>query len=108
MSDERTCDEMKYLDDLPQNLPVNFQNFPEQSLRGQILVHGCIQLLFTLCIPCFSIPFLVQPCKLFNNKYIIASTQIANTGIFAFIAVLVFKLMTRKVLFINRKDYRNS
>ena len=32
------------------------------------------------------------------NKYIIASTQIANKEIFAFIAVLVFKLLSRKVL----------
>ena len=30
-----------------------------------------------------------------------------NAGIFAFIAVLVFKLISRKVLFINRKDNRN-
>ena len=37
----------------------------------------------------------------------IASKQIKNTEIFAFIAVLVFKLFTRKVLFINRKDNRN-
>ena len=36
-----------------------------------------------------------------------ASTQITNTEIFAFIAVLVFKLLSRKVLFINRKDNRN-
>ena len=36
-----------------------------------------------------------------------ASTQITNTEIFAFIAFLVFKLMSRKVLFINRKDNRN-
>ena len=34
----------------------------------------------------------------------IASRQIRNTEIFAFIAVLVFKLLSRKVLFINRKD----
>ena len=34
----------------------------------------------------------------------IALTQITNTEIFAFIAVLVFKLLSRKVLFINRKD----
>ena len=34
----------------------------------------------------------------------IASTQITNTEIFAFIAVLVFKLLSVKVLFINRKD----
>ena len=37
----------------------------------------------------------------------IASTQITSTEIFAFIAVLVFKLLNRKVLFINRKDNRN-
>ena len=36
-----------------------------------------------------------------------ASTQITNTEILAFIAVLVFKLMNRQVLFINRKDNRN-
>ena len=46
-------------------------------------------------------------CKLCNNKYIIASTQIKNTENFAFIAVLVFKLLNRKVLFINRKYNRN-
>ena len=33
----------------------------------------------------------------------IASTQIANTEIFAFVAVVVFKLFSRKVLFKNRK-----
>ena len=37
----------------------------------------------------------------------IASTQITNTEIFAFIAVLVFKLFSRKVLFINKKKKRN-
>ena len=49
----------------------------------------------------------VQSCKLYNNKYMIASTQITNTEIFTFIAVLVFKLLSRKILFINRKDNRN-
>ena len=34
-------------------------------------------------------------------------TQIANTEIFTFIAVLVFKLFSRKVLFVNIKDNRN-
>ena len=48
----------------------------------------------------------VQSCKLYNNKYMIASTQITNTEIFAFIAVLVFKLLSLKVLFINREDNR--
>ena len=32
-----------------------------------------------------------------------ASKQITNTEIFTFIAVLVFKLLRRKVLFINKK-----
>ena len=49
----------------------------------------------------------VQSCKLYNNKYMISSTQITNTEIFAFIAALVFKLLSRKVLFINRKDNKN-
>ena len=49
----------------------------------------------------------VQSRILNNNKYMIASMQTTNTGIFAFIAVLVFKLLSRKVLFINRKDNRN-
>ena len=41
----------------------------------------------------------VQPCKLYNNKYMIVSTRITNTEIFAFIVVLVFKLLSHKVLF---------
>ena len=45
----------------------------------------------------------LQSCKLYVNKYMIASTQITNT----FIAVLVFKLLGRKVLFISRKGNRN-
>ena len=49
----------------------------------------------------------VQSYILGNNKYRMASTQLTNTEIFAFIAVLVFKLLSRKVLFINRKDNRN-
>ena len=35
------------------------------------------------------------------------STQIKNTEKFAFIAVLVLKLLSRKILFINRKDNGN-
>ena len=49
----------------------------------------------------------VQSRKLFNNKYMIPSRQVTNTEIFAFIAVLAFKLLSRKVLFINRKDNKN-
>ena len=37
----------------------------------------------------------------------IASAQITNTEIFAFIAVLVFNLLNDKVLLLNRKDNRN-
>ena len=49
----------------------------------------------------------VQSCKLYNNKYMIASTQITNPEKFAFIAVLFVKLLSRKVLLINRKENRN-
>ena len=49
----------------------------------------------------------VQSCKLCNNKCMSASTQIKNTEIFAFTAVLVFKLLSRKVLFINKTYNRN-
>ena len=57
------------------------------------------------CIEAFKLKVLL--CKLYNNKYMIASTQIPNTGSFTFIAVLVFKLLCRKVLFINKKDKGN-
>ena len=48
----------------------------------------------------------VLSCKLYNDKYMIPSTKITNTGIFAFIDVVVFKLLS-PVLFANRKDNRN-
>ena len=35
-------------------------------------------------------PLKILSYKLFNNKYMIASTQITNTEIFAFTAVLFF------------------
>ena len=49
----------------------------------------------------------IQSCKLYNSKYIIASTQITNTEDFALIALVVLMLLSRKALFINRKDNRN-
>ena len=49
----------------------------------------------------------VPLCKLNNNNHMIASTQITNTEIFAFTAVLVFRLLSRNVLFINKKDNTN-
>ena len=48
----------------------------------------------------------VESRKLYK-KYIIASTQTANTEVFVFMAVLVFKSLSRKVKLINRKDNRN-
>ena len=49
----------------------------------------------------------IQSCKLYNTKYMIASSQITNTRTSTFIALLVFKLLSCKVLFIDRKDNRN-
>ena len=57
-------------------------------------------------LPKLKVLLKVQSFKSYNNKYMIASTQITNTEIFAFIAVLDFKLLHRKVLFINKKDDR--
>ena len=45
----------------------------------------------------------VQSYKLYNNKYMITSTQATNTKIFAVIILLVFTLLNRKVLFITEK-----
>ena len=47
----------------------------------------------------------VQPGKLYNNKYMINSTQTRNLEKFFFMAVLV--LLRRKVFFLNRKGNRN-
>ena len=38
----------------------------------------------------------------------IASTQITNTETFAFIAFLVFKLLSRKILFIKKRQKRKN
>ena len=37
----------------------------------------------------------------------IALTQITSNDIVGFIAVLAFELLSRKILFINRKDNKN-
>ena len=49
----------------------------------------------------------IQSFKLCNNKYIIVSTQITNTELFALIYDLIFKLLSRTVLFKNKKNNRN-
>ena len=38
----------------------------------------------------------------------IISTQLTNTEIFTFITALIFKLLDRKILFLNRKVKRNN
>ena len=45
----------------------------------------------------------VQSSKLYDKNYMIASKKITNTVTFALIAVRVFKLLSRKVLFITEK-----
>ena len=45
----------------------------------------------------------LQSSKLYNNKYMITWTQITNTEIFAFIAALVFKILSRKVSVYKQK-----
>ena len=66
-----------------------------------------IYLLISIILISAIIALKVQSCKLHSKKCIIASTQIRNTDIFAFIAVLVFKLLSPKLLFINRKDSKS-
>ena len=39
----------------------------------------------------------IKRYNLYNNKYMIDSTQITNTEIFAIIAVLVFNLLSRNL-----------
>ena len=51
--------------------------------------------------------FTVQSWELFINKYMITSTQITNTEIFTFLAVLVFELFSRKILFMKRENNWN-
>ena len=48
----------------------------------------------------------VKSCKLYNNKYMIPSTQITNTEICAFIAALAFYLLRCNCL-LTEKDNRN-
>ena len=45
----------------------------------------------------------VQSYKLYNNKYMIASTQITDIEIFAFTAAPVFRSLSRKVFLLIEK-----
>ena len=42
-----------------------------------------------------------------NKKYAIALKQLTNTEVYAFMSVLVFKLQSREVLLINKKESKN-
>ena len=57
--------------------------------------------------PVFFHKTFLRSCKFYNSKYTIASIQITNTEILAFVAVLFFKLLGCKILFMNTKDKRN-
>ena len=46
----------------------------------------------------------VQSYKLYNYKYMIVSTQITNPEIFAFVAVLIFKLLGRSFVYKQRRQ----
>ena len=46
----------------------------------------------------------VQSIKLYNNKYMIPSTQITNTEVCKFIDFLVLKLLGWKGFIVKRKD----
>ena len=47
----------------------------------------------------------LESCKLYNNKYMIASTEKTNTEIFASIAALVLKFLRRKVGYFLKKQH---
>ena len=49
---------------------------------------------YSICLTYVDPLLKVPSYKLYNSKYMIVSTQITNTEIFAFMAVLVFKLMS--------------
>ena len=70
---------------------------PQQKFNE---MQGWLLLTFPLCL--YNI-LKVHLCKLCNKKYMITSAQITNIEIFAFITVLVFELLSRICLLINKK-----
>ena len=66
----------------------------KNSLKDSRLKHPK-KVCLSMKLVCHILTLKVQSCKLYNKKYIIASTQIANAEIFIFIAVVVFKLLSR-------------
>ena len=83
------------------------QTFPVEALSTQFICLPVKNQIINFPKTCFDYLKVQIINKLYNRKYMIVSTQLRNPEIFAFIAALVFKLLSRKVLFIIRKDNRN-
>ena len=92
----------------------NIQIVHESRYVTLFVFSGSTAKLFSICL--FSIFFSINfsrwkskanSWKLSNSKYMITSTQISNNEILTFIALLIFKLLSRKTLFTNRKNNRN-
>ena len=71
------------------------------------LIHLQVSSFSKLKVSTFYAILKVQLFRIYNTKYMIASTQITNTEVLIFIAVLVYTSLSRRVLFINKKDNRN-
>ena len=71
------------------------------------LVNYICRLPSLLTLKIFRVVLKVQSCKLYSDKYMVVLTQITNTELYAFTAVLVFKSLSGKVLVKKRKDNRN-
>ena len=95
----------KFLCFLYVNLPVSALTFYYLFKSLQWVTIAFHKVLGKITLYCTYLK--VQSCKLYYSKYMITSTQIANTEIFAFEALLIFNLLSRKILFINRKENKN-
>ena len=71
------------------------------------LVNYICRLPSLLTLKIFRVVLKVQSCKLYSDKCMVVLTQITNTELYAFTAVLVFNSLSGKVLVKKRKDNRN-
>ena len=92
-SQRRQCCKQNWMEECYQTINMS-TNQSNPSRQGNTDIKRTVVVVVVILLK-------AQTSKLYNNKYTIASTQITNTKILAFIAVpvLVFKLLTRK----NRK-----
>ena len=85
------------------------ENFAGKLLQVLNLNQKILVSVITIYLYLFTIYFIflkVQPCKLCNSKSIISTTLVTNAVVFPFITVIVFRLLSRKALFINGKGKR--